>query len=118
MGLKVTKFYPEALEAVVVTPAVGGACLTVAEKAKTIAEGFSADFTVTGHYERSFETRMEIRHLPGDKGGHAHDAMCAVLVNNADYSLDVEYGYEGRSKRMTRTAHRVLGRTAAALKGA
>lgn len=102
----------DGVAALAVSPEIGAAVLAHANRAKAIAISFSAPFTQTGHYISSFETRTEIRNLPK---GHAHNVIAGVLVNTASYSLGVEYGYEGRSAAPTRTAHKVLSRTAAAI---
>lgn len=98
-----------------VGPEIAAAVLAEAERARGIAESLSADFVVTGDYIASFQTDAEVQHLPGDFGGRAHDAVVGVLLNTSDHAVGVEYGYEGRSGAPTKKAHRVLGRTLAAL---
>lgn len=97
---------------ILVSPEVGTVLLAYAEKALAIAEGLSADFTKTGHYASSFETKVGVETLPV---GRAHLAQVATLTNTASYSLAVEYGFEGRSGKPTRSAHSVLRRTLGAL---
>lgn len=100
-----------------VGPEIAAACLAEAARAKAIAEGLSADFIVSGEYIASFEVRSEIIHLPGDHGGRAHDVAAGILDNTSGHAVAVEYGFEGRSAHPSRSAHRVLGRTLAALGG-
>lgn len=96
-------------------PEIAAAVLAEAERARAIAEGLSADFVVTGDYIDSFSTDAQVLHLPGDFGGHPHDAVVGVLLNSSDHAVGVEYGHEGRSDAPTKKAHRILGRVLAAL---
>lgn len=81
-----------------------------AEKAKTVAEGLSQDFRVTGEYASSFETSIvEVT----DVGSGTRPA--ARLTNTAGYAAAVEWGFEGRAAEPTRSAHHVLKRTLDAL---
>ena len=96
-------------------PEVTAAVLAIAQEGKTIAEGLSADFVVSGEYESSFEVGTEIVHLPGDFGGTAHDAVVGIIHNTSDHAVAVEYGYQGRAGEPTSKAHRVFGRMLAAL---
>lgn len=99
--------------------AVGGemqaAVKSIAEQAKGIAEGLSADFVVTGEYASSFVASVEIQELPSAGSSPAHPAAVGVLENTAGYAVAVEYGFKGRSDTPRGRAHRVLGRTLAAL---
>lgn len=106
-----------AIQAMAVGEEMQAAVLSVAEKAKGIAEGLSTDFMISGEYESSFEAYMEILGLPPLGASLAHAAACGVLWNFAPYAVAVEYGYDGRSNAPTGKAHRVFGRTLAALGG-
>lgn len=97
---------------ILVSEEVGAVLLAIMKEGQAFAEAASADFAKTGHYASSFETSVGIETLPV---GRAHEAQVATLINTADYALDVEYGYHGRSKRMTSSAHGVLRRTLGAL---
>jgi hypothetical protein len=103
------------IEEIAVGPEVAAVVLAVAEKAKAIAEGLSTDFVVTGDYIDSFEATVEIQELPPAGSSSAHRAAVGVLANTSDHAVAVEYGFKGRSDAPTRKAHRVLGRTIAAL---
>lgn len=105
----------EGFAAMAVGPEVTAICLAEAQRAQAIAEGLAADFVRTGEYESSFEASVEIQHLPGDFGGTPHDAAVGILINTSAHAVAVEYGYEGRSDAETQSAHRVFGRTLAAL---
>lgn len=100
-----------------VGPEISEAVLAIAAKAKAIAEGLSTDFVVSGDYIDSFEAYLEIKQLPAAGTSKAHSAACGVLENFADYAVAVEYGFKGRADAPTGKAHRVLGRTLAALEG-
>lgn len=114
MPLENFKLDEAGIAQILVSPEVGTVLLAYAEKALAIAETLSADFAKTGHYASSFETSVGIESLPV---GRAHDAQVATLTNSADYSLAVEYGFEGRSGKPTKSAHSVLRRTMGALVG-
>jgi hypothetical protein len=103
------------IAAIAVGPEVAAAVLAVVEKAKAIAEGLSIDFVETGDYIGSFEASVEIQELPAAGRSPSHRAAVGLLVNTSDHAVAVEYGFKGRSDAPTRKAHRVLGRTLAAL---
>lgn len=115
MGHVKYTFKPSDFEAIACSPQVASIVLGIANKAKAIAEGLSADFVVTGDYEKSFEASVQVRQLPGDEGGHPHKAAVGVLLNTTDYALQVEYGVGGSAKRPTGPAHKVLKRTLGSL---
>lgn len=98
-----------------VGPEVAAAVLAAAENAKAIAEGLSTDFRVTGDYQDSFEAFLEIKELPAGGSSQPHRAACGILENFSDHAVGVEYGYRGRAQAETKKAHRVLGRTLAAI---
>lgn len=98
-----------------VSPQIAALVLEVAEKAKGIAEGLSADFVVSGEYEKSFVASVQVQTLPGDRGGRAHKAAVATLLNTADYAVQVEYGVHGTAAAPSQSAHKVLKRTLIAL---
>lgn len=100
-----------------VGPEIAAAVLAEVERARAIAESLSADFVVSGDYIGSFETSAQVHRLPGDYGGRPHDAVVGILLNTSEHAVAVEYGFEGRAAAPTRKAHRVLGRTLAALGG-
>lgn len=103
------------LAEIVVGPEITEALQSITEKAKGIAEGLSADFADTGDYESSFVTEVAIQGLPAAGSSQAHLAAVGTLLNTSGHAVAVEYGFEGRSDRPTKKAHRVLGRTLAAL---
>lgn len=100
-----------------VGPEISEAVLDIANKAKAIAEGFSTTFVVSGDYIEKFEPYLEIKELPAAGASPAHRAACGILENFSEHAVGVEYGFRGRSDAPTGKAHRVLGRTLAALGG-
>lgn len=90
-------------------PEIRAVLAEVAEKAKTIAEGLSQDFRITGEYAESFVVGEETVVFP--RGPRA----AATLTNTAPYAAAVEWGYKGRANEPDGEAHRVLGRTLDAL---
>lgn len=98
-----------------VGPELAAAVKAIAEEAKGIAEGLSSDFVVSGEYIGSFEASTEVRELPSAGRSPSHPAVVGILLNTSDHAVAVEYGYKGRSDAPTRRAHRVFGRTLAAL---
>ena len=92
-----------------VGPEMRAALKEVAEKGKTIAEGLAQDFRITGEYADSFEVGEATTMFTGEYPG---PRAAAILQNDAPYAVAVEYGYEGKSKAESQSAHRVLGRTA------
>lgn len=103
------------LAAIVVGEEVAADVLSIAKKAKGIAEGFSGDFEVTGEYESSFVASVEIQSLPEAGSSQAHEAAVGVLTNTSGHAISVEYGFKGRADKPGHDAHRVFGRTLAAL---
>lgn len=101
--------------AMAVGPEIAAAVLAEAERAKAIAISLSTDFVEKGEYISSFETFMELLHLPAAGRSRAHTAACGIVENFAEYAIDVEYGHDGRHDAPTKKAHRVFGRTLAAL---
>lgn len=101
---------PSGIRGLLVSPEMSAMLLGVVTEGVPIAEGLSADFVVTGHYASSFVPSVDIQERI--TGG---PAAVGKLTNTASYSLAVEYGFKGRSGRNTRTAHKVLSRTAALL---
>lgn len=93
---------------ILVSPEVGAMLLAVMQEGQAFAEAASADFVVSGEYASSFHTSVGVEVLPK---GRAHPAQVATLVNEASYSVAVEYGYGGRSGAPTKSAHGVLRRT-------
>jgi hypothetical protein len=93
--------------------------LAKAEEAKAIAEAISEDFRSDRddpdhvHYADSFETSVEQRYV----GEAEAPRVSGRLTNTAPHAAAVEWGYKGRSDAETSEAHRVLGRTLAALTG-
>lgn len=83
---------------------------SLGEEAKGIAESLSTDFVVSGDYIGSFESDVEIIDLPG-----GHPVAAAIVRNTSGHAVAVEYGYEGRHDAPTGKAHRVFGRTLAAM---
>lgn len=73
--------------------------LAVMEERKGVAEAISPERT--GHYKASFAVE------PGVKP----DRACAVLRNDADYAIDVEFGAKNTPR------HRVLGRALGVAEG-
>lgn len=105
----------EGLGAILVGEEISAIVLEIAEKAKGIAEGLSADFAVTGEYESSFVASAEVTSLPSAGSSQAHEAAVGTLTNTSGHAVAVEYGFAGRADNPTRKAHRVFGRTLAAL---
>lgn len=105
----------DGLAKILIGPEITESLGSITEKAKGIAEGLSADFVDTGEYEGSFVTEVAIQGLPPAGSSRAHLAAVGTLLNTSDHAVAVEYGFEGRSDRPTKKAHRVLGRTLAAL---
>lgn len=87
----------------------------VGEKGKAIAQGLAADFRITGEYEESFYVADA---SVITRGAYPGPRAAVILGNDADYAAAVEWGYEGRSDAETHSAHRVLGKTLAALETA
>lgn len=100
-----------------VGPEIAAAVKAEAERAKAIAEGLSTYFIVTSEYIDSFEVAVEVQELPSAGRSPAHAAAVGILRNLSGHAVGVEYGYRGRSDAPTKKAHRVLGRTLAALGG-
>lgn len=90
---------------ILVGPEVAGVLDTIAKEVKAAAEADASTFAVTGHYAGSFESRVEVQ--PVIKGDPRN---VGVVVNTADYSLAVEYGFKGRSGEFSRKAHKTLTR--------
>lgn len=112
MGLKYFTPNDAGMKAILVSPEVGAVLLGIMKEGQAFAEEASADFAVSGHYASSFETTLAI----GTNGDSPpRTTQVATLRNTASYSLDVEYGFHGRAKSETRTAHNVLRRTRSAL---
>lgn len=92
--------------------------LEIAEKGKTIAEGLSADIRSDNndprheHYQDSFYADTTTVEFAGENPG---PRVAGVVGNTRPYAAAVEYGYKGRSADESSDAHRVLGRTLAAL---
>lgn len=113
MGLE--NFTPDeaGIAEILVSPEVGAMLLGVMQKGQAFAEAAAADFVVTGEYASSFHTSVQVEVLPE---GRAHPAAVATLINEAPYSVDVEYGHDGRAGHPTPKAHKVLSRTLGSLK--
>jgi hypothetical protein len=115
MAMVLRNFKPNdaAFKEMAVGPEIRAALKETAEKAKLIAEGLSASFVVTGDYEKSFEITETT--LPAFGVDHPHPAAAARLTNTSDHAAAVEWGYQGSSHAQSSSAHRVLGKTLAAL---
>lgn len=86
-------------------PEIQAACLSVAGKAQTIAEGLAAEHVYSGEYLASFNVRA----TEVEWGGHLRAA--GILENLSPHAAAVEW-----ANAQDPTAYRVLGRTAAALR--
>ncbi len=105
-----TRFIPDSagLQEVAVSDEMAAAMLAAAEEGRTVAEGFAADFTVTGEYAEHFNTFTRIVPLITSFGGH--EVAAGILANDSEHAAAVEYG-----NARDRKPHFVLSRTAAAL---
>lgn len=99
-----TKGY-HGFEEILVGPEVAGVLDTEVKGIQAVAEADAATFAVTGHYAGSFESRVEVQ--PVIKGD---PRSIGIVVNTADYSLGVEYGWKGRSGEFSPKAHKTLTR--------
>jgi hypothetical protein len=97
-------------QALAVGDEIRAACLAEAERAQVIAQGLAADFTVTGEYESSFDTRSDTVPLATGYGTHA--VAAGILENTADHAAAVEWG-----NAHDHQPHRVFGRTLEAMGG-
>lgn len=96
-------------------PEIRAALRAEAERAKLIAQGLAQEFRVTGEYAESFKVEEDTIEWRGRIAG---PRAAARLINTAPYAAAVEWGYEGRAKGPSSSAHHVLKRTLDALGGA